>query len=192
MTPVGADQYETEVDVFILASTNRDLPSRIREGLFRADLFHRIATLRIHVPSLRERKEDIEIIVGERLKELAEEGHTCKLSRGDFKALKDYDWPGNVRQLLKLIDRAVLLEMSIRDAIEEEESLGELFETTDAPAEGDKLLPTRKREVCTLDDIDRRYARRAWELHDENIAATAKALGVAENTLRYKLLVGEG
>jgi DNA-binding NtrC family response regulator len=186
VTPVGADQYETEVDVLILAATNRNLPDRIRQGRFRADLFHRLAILRIHVLPLRERKEDIQVIAKHRLETLAQQGHPRTLSSADFKALQAYDWPGNVRQLLKLIDRAVLLDMSIPHALAEEIALGDLLE--DATQANAALLPTSKHQVRTLDEITKAYARHAWEIHDQNIAATAKALGIAENTLRYKLL----
>lgn len=186
VTPEGADRHEAEVDVGIIAATNRNLVSMVRRGTFRADLYHRLATLRIHVPPLRERKGDIRTIVEQRLETLATESHAHKLSRKEWTLLTDYDWPGNVRQLIKLVDRAVLLDMTIDEAIQEERELGEVRE-----GDGEdklSLLPNDWRSVRPMDEVQRQYAHQAWILHDKNYATTARALGVAENTLRYSYL----
>jgi transcriptional regulator with PAS, ATPase and Fis domain len=186
VTPEGADRYETQVDVGIIAATNRDLVSMVRRGAFRADLYHRLATLCIHVPPLRDRKGDIRTIVEQRLETLATEGHSRNLSRKEWTLLTEYDWPGNVRQLIKLLDRAVLLDMTIDEAIQEERELGEVREGDDDDELS--LLPTDRRSVRPMEDVQRDYARQAWILHDKNYSATARALGVAENTLRYNYL----
>lgn len=186
VTPEGADRYETQVDVGIIAATNRDLVSMVRRGTFRADLYHRLATLRIHVPPLRDRKGDIRTIVEQRLETLATEGHSRNLSRKEWTLLTEYDWPGNVRQLIKLVDRAVLLDMTIDEAIQEERELGEIREASDHDTRD--LFPNDRRDIRPIAEIQREYAERAWHLHDKNYAATARALGVAENTLRYSYL----
>ena len=186
--PEGADQYERQVDVLVIAATNRSLPAMIREGSFRADLYHRLATLRIEVPPLRARMQDIRQIVTQRLEILAREGRARKLNAQDWEALQCYDWPGNIRQLIKLVERAVLLEMPLREAIAEEAALGPVTRAEEALPQGDPLLPLHRGAVLPLEEVQRAYARRAWELFEENFSATARALDIAPNTLRYKLL----
>ena len=190
VTPEGADAPVKQVDVRVIAATNRDLARDIREGNFRGDLYHRISTLRIHVAPLRERPEDIRPIVEERLAILAKEGHAAKFTKKDYAALEVYTWPGNVRQVLKLVDRAVLLDMRLGEVIAEERALGEL--TVQAPPHGPVLVPPEnKAQVQTLEEVKRDYARQVWELYGRNYTAAAKALGVQTNTLRYSLLAEE-
>ena len=184
VTPEGADRPEKHVDVRVLAATNCDLPKMIRSGAFRADLYHRLATLRIHVPPLRERTEDIGIIVAQRLDVLAEEGYKRTFTKGDYEVLRSYDWPGNVRQLIKVIERAVLLDMSPAEVIDEERALGELIAYEDDRAENG-AMPASRDAVRPLKEVQQGYARHVWELFDRNYSAAARALGVNANTLRY-------
>lgn len=189
VTPLGAEQVERVVNVRVLAATNRDLPGMIRSGAFRADLYHRLATLRVEVPPLRERREDIRLIVEQRLVLLEQEGCNRHFGKADYEALEAYPWPGNVRQLIKVVDRAVLLDEPLSTAIEEERALGDLVPVGDkASAHGEALLPASRGEVRRMEEIQRLYAARAFELHDRNCTAAAKALGIAANTLRYTYL----
>lgn len=181
--PVGADQYEHQADVCIVAATNAHLPALVREQKFRPDLYHRLSTLCIRVPPLRERQADIPELMEQRLEVLREEGHTRSFSEEEMRALTQYPWPGNVRQLMKVVDRVVLLGQPVEDVLAEEQAFG--FDTASAP---DEMLPRNRDDVETLDAVNRRYARRAWELFGQNYTAAAGALGVATNTLRYTLL----
>ena len=186
VTPEGADKPETQVNVRVVAATNKDLSHMIRGGSFRADFYHRIATLRIHVPPLKDRIEDISRIVEERLASLEKEGYTFRLTKKSYKALEQYAWPGNVRQLLKVLDRAVLLEMSVEEAILEEQTSGEASQYTDEVREpGNLLFPTSVDQVRTMKELQRLYAHNVWELCGKNYAMTARLLGVNPNTLRY-------
>ncbi|MFO7975033.1 MAG: sigma 54-interacting transcriptional regulator [Candidatus Hydrogenedentota bacterium] len=189
ITPEGADRPAVRVDVRIIAATNRDLPEMVRAGTFRADLYHRLSTLRLHVPPLRDRLEDIRIILEERIEMLQNEGYDRSLSRNDYAILREYDWPGNVRQLIKLIERAFYLDLSIREAVDEEKALGELRAADRRPSSADDvLLPRTQRDVLPIEEVRCRYARRVWDLFDHNYTAAAKALGVRPNTLRYSYL----
>jgi DNA-binding NtrC family response regulator len=190
VTPEGADRPHHTVRVRIFAATNRDLPAMIRAGEFRADLYHRLATLRIHMPPLRQRAGDIPDLVGTQLQSLRKDGYERTFSRADLQALKDYDWPGNVRQLIKLVDRVVLLDMSVREALEEERQLGELVAYPDVDAEN-AWLPATASAVKTLREVTDSYAHAAWLACDKNYTATAKALGISTNTLRYTHLSEE-
>jgi two-component system nitrogen regulation response regulator GlnG len=89
------------VDVRVIAATHQDLEQRVKEGLFREDLFHRLNVIRIHIPSLRERREDIPLLMNHFMKKAAEElgGDTKRLDRETEAYLANLTWPGNVRQL---------------------------------------------------------------------------------------------
>lgn len=107
---LGNDQSR-QVDVRIIAATNRNLAAEVEAGRFRRDLFYRISTFMIEVPPLRERKEDIEALTQMFLKELVAKYKTRqpKLTKSDFSCLMKHDWPGNVRELKNVIERAYVL-----------------------------------------------------------------------------------
>jgi DNA-binding NtrC family response regulator len=101
--PVGASSYR-DVDVRVIAATNRDLREEVRQGRFRDDLYHRLAVVRVTLPPLRERKEDVAFLVSAFL-----EGRDLQVPPETLALLCDYDWPGNVRELKNVIDRGVSL-----------------------------------------------------------------------------------
>ena len=112
------------VDVRIIAATNKDLEEEIRQGNFREDLYFRLNVIPIEVPPLRERKEDIPLLVEEFLQEFASgfaRGKKKKLSPMVIKRLQEYDWPGNVRELRNLVERLIIL------------SRGDVIEISDLP-----------------------------------------------------------
>jgi DNA-binding NtrC family response regulator len=100
-----------KVDVRILAASNEDLTKLVREGRFREDLFHRLNVISLHLPPLRERKEDIPLLIDRFLKQYCEENAKPprRFSAGAMKLLIEYDWPGNVRELENVVERAVVL-----------------------------------------------------------------------------------
>jgi len=190
VTPEGADLPTRTVDVRVLASTNRDLPQMIRKGQFRADLYHRLSTLRIHVPPLRDRMKDVESIIHSTLSGLNGAEDAPPLTMKDYKAIYGYDWPGNVRQLITVVKRAVHMGLSIADVIEKERELGSLVFGIGAEEERDSLRPRSLAEVRPMKEVQEAYTRAAWELHGRNNAATARALGLAVNTLKKYLREG--
>jgi len=100
-----------KVDVRILAASNEDLTKLVREGRFREDLFHRLNVISLHLPPLRERKEDIPLLIERFLQQFCQEN--SKPPRGfthsAMKLLMDYDWPGNIRELENVVERAIVL-----------------------------------------------------------------------------------
>jgi DNA-binding NtrC family response regulator len=100
-----------KVDVRILAASNEDLTKLVREGRFREDLFHRLNVISLHLPPLRDRKEDIPLMVDRFLDQFCKENSKPPrgFTRGAMKLLMDYDWPGNVRELENVVERAVVL-----------------------------------------------------------------------------------
>ena len=187
--PEGADAPAAKVDVRVLAATNRDLPALIRKGAFRADLYHRLSTLRLDVPPLRLHIKDVDAIIQPTLEALAGNGAVRKLTQKEYSAVYGYDWPGNVRQVIKLLKRAVYLEEPLDRLIAEERRLGALTAAPSDADDPDTLLPHTAGDIVPLDDVRSRYAARALELCNDNLTATAQTLGISVNTLRK--LVGK-
>jgi transcriptional regulator with PAS, ATPase and Fis domain len=104
--PVGSDVVSAKVDVRVLAATNRSLPDLVAKGLFREDLMYRIMVVHLEVPPLRERREDIRLLV-EHI--IAQTGSSLTISEDAMEALERYRWPGNVRELQNVVEQLVWL-----------------------------------------------------------------------------------
>ena len=166
---------EIEVNVRLIAATNRDLAARVRDGQFRADLFHRLNVVQIRVPSLREHKEDIAQIADSYWLKM----HHRRLKPAQIEALMAYDYPGNVRELYNLLERAdVLDEHDFNKLISEHRQM--LV----------SLAPSSESDDDTPDELEaaiRRHVRRVYEKYDHNISKTADALQIARNTVKKYL-----
>jgi DNA-binding NtrC family response regulator len=181
ITPEGADRPVRQVDVIVIGATNRDLTRQIEEGNFRVDLYHRMDTLHLSVPPLRQHPEDIAIIARDILKNLGgKDTGAISLSKKDLLLLQNYHWPGNVRQLIKVLKRAYCLDLSILDVLKEEQSRF----WPEALSRRDNLMPDRPGEICPIDMVKKIYARQALMLLDGNKAEAARKLGIAVNTLK--------
>ena len=97
-----------EVDVRVVAATNRDLGVEVNRGRFREDLYYRLAVARVHVPPLRERKDDLPLLI-EHILATTPGGETASIAQETIDLMMKHDWPGNVRELRNVIERAVLL-----------------------------------------------------------------------------------
>ena len=106
---VGADRVGRRVDVRVIAATNRSLPEMVAQGLFREDLYYRINVINIHVPPLRERREDIPLLVDHFFENMGRgNGSRPAVSPEAYVALSEYPWPGNVRELANVIERMLV------------------------------------------------------------------------------------
>jgi DNA-binding NtrC family response regulator len=110
ITRVGSDK-DIKVDVRVLAATNKDLKKEIEAGRFREDLYHRLSVILIHVPPLKERKEDIPLLLDKFLEDIAQESGSVKkkISKDAIERLKELPWTGNIRELRNVIERLVIL-----------------------------------------------------------------------------------
>jgi transcriptional regulator with GAF, ATPase, and Fis domain len=110
ITRVGSDK-DIKVDVRVLAATNKDLKKEIEAGRFREDLYHRLSVILIHVPPLRERKEDIPLLLDKFLEDIAQESGSVKkkISKEAIESLKELPWTGNIRELRNVVERLVIL-----------------------------------------------------------------------------------
>jgi len=173
---------DIKVDVRIIAASNRPLEQLAREGRFRGDLFHRLNTIPITVPPLRERKEDILLLARHFLSQSNRMFHKAiKGFAPETESLMvDYSWPGNVRELKNLIERLVILGTS--DFIEPQH----LPLPLSAPAESFALLQD-SREPRLLAEVERAYIRQVVEKVRGNMSKAAEILGISRQTLRKKL-----
>jgi transcriptional regulator with GAF, ATPase, and Fis domain len=147
--PVGADRQVSRVDVRVICATHRDLRQRVREGTFREDLFYRLNVVHIHIPPLRERREDVRDLVQHFFAHFSEHhGVTVPVPTPEGLALLlDYDWPGNVREVRNVLERAVLrrLEVITPDDLPRELRLGPTGPpVTDGPVEETRAALTRR------------------------------------------------
>jgi transcriptional regulator with PAS, ATPase and Fis domain len=176
--------HELSVDVRVIAATNRDLRAMVSDGRFRDDLYYRINVLSIDVPPLRERHEDIPVLIDYFLKKHTR--NTSRLVTGlspeTKKLMNEYSWPGNVRQLESAIERAILL--SEGDLITPEDLPTEVRQEVGPASEGAFKLPA---EGINFEDVERNLITQAMEQTDYNITKAAKLLGLTFRTLQYRL-----
>jgi DNA-binding NtrC family response regulator len=166
------------VDVRVIAATNRDLRGMVRGGLFREDLFYRLNTVSLRMPALREHKEDIPEIARDLWRRAGRDGWRA-LSRVQVDALAGYDYPGNVRELANLLERAYALdERDFKKLLGDyRKTMGDEDSLPSTPLSGQ---PER------LADMTRLHVRRVLEKHGGNVSRAAAALGVSRNTvLKY-------
>jgi len=172
ITRVGGNQV-IKVDFRIVAATNRNLEQSVEEGKFRPDLFYRLNVFRIELPPLRERKEDIPLLVDHFVRKfsLAMNKKITRVSPAAMSLLQQYPWPGNVRELENAVERAMVVaqEPEIR--------------------EQDFTLKTKTTngDVKTLDDIERAHILRVLEDCNWNQTRAAEVLDIDRVTLHHKL-----
>jgi transcriptional regulator with PAS, ATPase and Fis domain len=179
LTPVGDTRVIT-VDVRIIAATNADLMQRVKEGRFREDLYYRLNVIEIHMPSLRERSDDIPVLIKHYMDIFAKEaGKNIKdIDYEAMQALLAYDWPGNIRELRNTIERAIVLSDGEMITIHD---LTDKFRTLDV--EGISTSSLRQ----ALDNFEREYIRRSLTENKGNKESTASTLGIDLATLYRKL-----
>ena len=177
--PVGASHY-IKVNVRIIACTNRNLESEMTKGNFRKDLYYRVNVFPLTIPPLRERKEDIPLLVKHFMEEFS--GKMGKkidsVPKKALKALIDYDWPGNIRELENLIERAIIFsEGSVLDLEEVHLSLPEKW-------------PKKEEKQLTIKEMERSLILKAleesnWVIKGEKGAA--HKLDMAPSTVRDRI-----
>ncbi|MCI0351898.1 MAG: sigma 54-interacting transcriptional regulator [Acidobacteriales bacterium] len=166
------------VDVRVIAATNRNLEEEVAAGRFRRDLYHRLSQIQLHVPPLRERREDL-IPLAEHF--LAEHRHTVKFSPEVIDLVKRYSWPGNVRELKNVISKAAMTADG--DLIRLSDLPREVLHTQDDDSNAGPLLEG------DLDGMERRMIEQALKRSGGDQTKAAKQLGISRRTLSRKLKV---
>jgi len=186
--PVGSTTRH-DVDVRVVAATNRDLREEIRERRFREDLFYRLAVIEVQMPALRERTEDIPLLVEHFLHRYCEQQgkRIDGVTPEAMEVLVNYPWPGNVRELENVVERAVTLETDnlvstdvLPYPMMQEESLMRLASDMDLPDEGLDL-------EAMVEKLERSLLTKALKRTGGNRTDAAKLLGISFRSIRYRL-----
>jgi DNA-binding NtrC family response regulator len=165
-----------DIDVRFIVATNQDLERMVAEGSFRADLYHRLNVVKLHMPALRERREDIPTLVQTFIDQFAQRYHrdVSGFDADSMQKLMQYDWPGNIRELRNLVERYVALaeqpQLHLDEKLEVPEQRSGMF--SDEPS---------------LDELERRYIMYLLDKYDGNRELMATTLGINKSTLWRKL-----
>ena len=176
VVPVGAEKPEA-IDVRLISATNL-APERLHdENLFRPDLLYRVNTVEIRLPPLRERREDIPLLLGHYAGIYSQKYNlpAKRFGAGLIDALSEYNWPGNVRALRHAVERAVIL------------SDGQMFTEADFPFMRGEDSGETPSSVSRLDEVEKAAVIRALERHDKNISRAAQALGLTRTSLYRRM-----
>jgi two-component system, NtrC family, response regulator PilR len=187
LRPLGGTN-EVPIDVRVIAATNQDLLSSIRQGSFREDLYYRIAVINIHIPALRERTEDIELLAFFFLRHYAEKAGKAisGISTEALRCLESYHWPGNVRQLENTIERAVALETTTEIQLERLPDI--IRNCPDTVACDLFTLPEGPFDLeGFLNQVESSLIIQALRQADGNQTLAAQRLMLTKGSLRHKL-----
>lgn len=169
--------HTRRVDVRVLAATNVDINAEVAAGRFRQDLLFRLNTVEIHLPPLRERSGDIELLANHFLRNYAQR-YRKKISGFDaaaLQSLREHPWPGNVRELDHAVERAVLL------------ATGPLVRSADLGLRASASAGAVRLEEMSLDDVEKHLIQRMLARHEGNVSHAANALGLSRSALYRRL-----
>ncbi len=176
-----------EVDIRIVTATNKDLQLAVAEGRFREDLYYRLNVVRLDLPSLRERREDIPLLAAHFLEKFAKENNKAvsSFTAGAMDYVSSYEWPGNVRQLENVVERCVVLAHGTSIGVEDLPP--EIKDEEAQYKSAVDLLPATMDLADTLEKIEAALVRRALARSDFVQVKAAEALGISKSLLQYKL-----
>ena len=179
------DTRDVEVDARLIAASNRDLARAVSEGVLREDLFYRLNVIPIHLPPLRERRDDVSLLVSHFIDKISKEvgKHVRGIMPEALAVLEQYHWPGNIRELENVIERAIVLGNGDMIGVEE------LPLRSAPPVEGRTFdIPVTGLDLeATLAEIEHRYIRRSLERSGGIQSRAAELLGLTFRQFRYKL-----
>jgi DNA-binding NtrC family response regulator len=180
---VGGNQT-IKTDVRLIAATNKNLEKLVREGKFRDDLFYRLNVVNITMPSLRDRKEDIPLLVNAFLKSFARDNAkpVRELTADAMQAILAYEWPGNVRELRTAVEHGVVMATGPRITLRD--LPGNVRQAAGGKTRG--LIPNSA-QPYNLHDTELRYIERALAESNGNVTEAARKLGISRRTLHRKL-----
>jgi DNA-binding NtrC family response regulator len=193
-----------EVNLRVVAATNRDLGVEVNRGRFREDLYYRLAVARVHVPPLRERRDDLPLLI-EHILAMTPGGEQASIAQETIDLMMKHDWPGNVRELRNVIERAVLLAEApdSADALRRAPAVAagaprepSITVTPSQTASNpdasmtvpvDVTIPFKNAKQDVINEFERRYISRLLAQHDGNISAAARAAGIDRMSI-HKML----
>jgi len=184
--PLGSTE-EIDVDVRVIAATNKDLEKAIAAGEFREDLFYRLSVIPLHVPSLRDRREDIPLLARHFLDRFRNSmnKNIDGISAEAMRRLESYDWPGNVRELENTIERAVALETGpeISTKVLPDRVAGSILGALGVP---EPVFPEEGIDFeCVISDTEKRYLQAALERAGGVRTRAAELLKITYRSFRH-------
>ena len=167
------------VNVRVIAAANNDLEQAVKEKLFRNDLYYRLSVIRIHLPPLRDRKDDIPKLCEYFITKMSRDPQ-IRLSETELARLKEYEWPGNVRELKNVIERSLIIQRGqpIRPSL--------LLRNTISTS-SNILTSSHDDEMMTLEESEKKYIGLALKKYNGNFSQSSKALGISLSTLKRKI-----
>jgi transcriptional regulator with PAS, ATPase and Fis domain len=180
--PVGSNE-KVNVDVRVIAATNRDLETAYRDGTFRKDLYVRLNVVTVHLPALRDRRSDIPMLVHHFLDRYAR-GEHLHVTPGAMKSLLQYDWPGNIRELENCVARAVTLGDRL---VIDVGDLPPAIRMDQATATAISPADTASLSTTALAEMERMTILRVFEQANGDKALAGRMLGISRATLYRKL-----
>jgi DNA-binding NtrC family response regulator len=176
---------DLRADFRLIAATNRDLPAETAAGRFRSDLYYRLSVVRLSMPPLRQRMEDLPILVEELLKPLAKElsRSVPKVSASAMRKFTAYGWPGNVRELRNVLERA-LITLQGNELRSEDIALEAVTSSISA---GSKGMPSEEWEIVPLDTMITSYVKATVQATGGNMRKAARLLDISPSTLYARL-----
>jgi transcriptional regulator with PAS, ATPase and Fis domain len=178
------DNKMIPVNARIIAATNADLQQRVKEGMFREDLYHRLNVLNLNIPPLRERKDDISSLIYHFLKQYSYEEH-IEMPNIFIQKLKNYKWYGNIRELQNFVEKFVILSNDFPDKFKLLEEL--YFDLTNNENQEQNSSDMLYIEVASLKDMENQIIRKLYNESFENKVNLAKKLGISRTSLWNKL-----
>ncbi|MHB1661348.1 MAG: sigma-54-dependent transcriptional regulator [bacterium] len=196
-------ETEVEADVRVIAATNKDLEAEITAGRFRNDLFYRLNVIPFLIPPLRERREDIPLLIDYFIKIFGNNVNRLEIDENAVNILKNYDWPGNVRELKNIIERFSIL--NLHNKITEKDAASELkiehFSNIETDNGGgiDKAVGNKEKALISesymkadsfrqaKEDFERAYLARKLKENGNNITKTAQILGMSRRNLQKRI-----
>ncbi|MEJ6473659.1 sigma-54 dependent transcriptional regulator [Pseudoalteromonas piscicida] len=188
ITPVGGNK-PISVDIRLICATNDNLQQAVDEGRFRQDLLYRINTIEIRLPPLRERADDIPLLVNYYLEHFCHKyKRQLEVQSSDMQKLQAYPWPGNVRELAHAIERAVILSES--ELLDISTVIGTSHTTTEVSMKEEDTAHTNTltfEDTFNLEEIEQRTVRAALKHYQGNVSNAAKALGLTRGAMYRRL-----
>jgi two-component system NtrC family response regulator len=175
-----------DVDVRILSASNRHIEQDVKDGKFREDLFYRLNVIHIEVPSLRERGEDIRLLVNHFLQKygIDEKKEKLQLSPEAWKVLFNHEWPGNIRELENVIERAVVLN---NNGLIEPEDFPSYLSGVEKDLDIERFIPSGAPLQKTLEQIEAQHIKRALKRCNNVQSHAAEMIGITKSLIQHKM-----
>ncbi len=181
-TPIGSNEIKKS-DIRIIAATNRDLKNSVEKGNMREDFYYRIHIIPVHLPPLRERKEDIPLLIQHFLQTYCEDKNIPAISENIMKSMLSYDWPGNVRELQNTIHRYITLkEIDFTDIPQSKQTEPKII-PDDLIFQDSRNLELR----VAMENFEKKYIEKSLQEHQWNRSKVASILGINRRTLFRKM-----